>query len=227
MRELQVQHALVLRGVGVAFLHDVVAPGEIAVELAARSRRARDHQAPVPVVRQPQEEPRLALRVGGDARVELHAGHDLGDRRALARAGHDHAAIGDRREGERWQPGQRIVGRCRLRVGGGEVGAREAVDVREARPESLENVGAGDCRAGGKGSEEWKQCREAEHPGHDSLLAGPCRTRATCGQQCSNAKCPLQETMFSTDGVTNDRCANFTALSASSSIGSDLTRERE
>ena len=42
-------------------------------------------------------------------------------------------------------------------------------------------------------------------------LTGPCRTRATCGPQCSNAKCPLQETTFSTDGVTNDRCANFTA----------------
>ena len=48
---LQVQHTLVLRRIGVALLHDVVAPREIAVELAARSRRARDHQAPVPVVR--------------------------------------------------------------------------------------------------------------------------------------------------------------------------------
>ena len=69
-----------------------------------------------------------------------------------------------------WQPGQRIVGRRRQRVGGGEISAREAVDVREALPESLENVGARDGRAGGKGNEEKKQCCETDQSGHEAPL---------------------------------------------------------
>src|SRR5437773_5658399 len=87
--ELQVEHALVLRGVGVALLYHVIAPGEIAVELAARARCARDHQPAVPLVRKPQEKSRLAGRVRRDARVELQAGHRFGDRGALAWVGRD------------------------------------------------------------------------------------------------------------------------------------------
>src|SRR5437588_9860848 len=34
----QIEHALILGGVGVALLHNVIAPGEVAVELASRAR---------------------------------------------------------------------------------------------------------------------------------------------------------------------------------------------
>ena len=75
--ELKVEHALVLRRVGIALLHDVVAPREIAVELAARAGCAGNDQSAVPVVGQPQQEARLAGRIRCDARLDLQPGHDF------------------------------------------------------------------------------------------------------------------------------------------------------
>ncbi len=148
--QLQVEHALVLRRVRVALLQDVVAPREVAVELAARARRAGDDEAPVPVLGQAQEEARLAGRVGGDASIDLQAGHDLGDRVALAHTRRDRRAIGLRRERERRQAGDRIIGRRRGGVGGGEVGTVDAGRVGKGRAELPQQVVAG---RGGTGRE--------------------------------------------------------------------------
>src|SRR5262249_15157505 len=100
-RELKVQHALVLRRVRIALLQDVIAPREIAVKFATSSRRARDHKTPIPVVRQPQKEPRLVLWIGSDAGVELEARYGFCNRRAIGSARRNHGAIGLRREGAR------------------------------------------------------------------------------------------------------------------------------
>src|SRR5215469_18174530 len=48
----EIEDALVLGDIGVALLHDVIAPCEVTVELAARSRRAGDDELSVPLVRQ-------------------------------------------------------------------------------------------------------------------------------------------------------------------------------
>jgi len=60
--------------VRVALLHHVVAPSKVAVEFAAGTGGACDDQPTVPVVRQPQQEARLAFRVGGNARLDLEPG---------------------------------------------------------------------------------------------------------------------------------------------------------
>src|SRR5947209_17538848 len=91
--EPEIEHALVLRGVRVSLLHDVVAPGEVAVELAAGAGSAGDDEPAVPVVREPEEEARLAARIVGHARVELDAGDLARDRGPVGRIGGDDAAV--------------------------------------------------------------------------------------------------------------------------------------
>src|SRR5207247_611824 len=136
--KLQVQDALVLRSVRVALLHHVVAPSKVAVELAARAGGACDDQATVPVLRQPQQEARLAFRVGGNARLDLQAGYHFRDRSRRSRR--NDRAVGLRREGKRRKPGDRVVsGRCSwiLRC---QVRAYEARNVRKVISECCFNV---------------------------------------------------------------------------------------
>ena len=126
----EIEDALVLRDIGVALLHHVIAPGKVAVELAARPGGAGDDELSVPLVRQPDQDPGLAGRIVGDARIELDTRHFLGDRRAVRRAGRDDGAVGLRRKGEgREGRGQGIVGRRGGGIVCGEVGALEAIGV--------------------------------------------------------------------------------------------------
>src|SRR5205823_14101122 len=83
--ERQVQDARVLRGVRESLLHDVIAPGEVAVELAAGTRGAGNHETAVPRDGKPEQEAGFAGRVVRDPRVELDAGNGLGDRSAVGR----------------------------------------------------------------------------------------------------------------------------------------------
>src|SRR5207237_1149523 len=97
-----VQHAFVLRRIGVTSLHHIIAPGEVSVELAPRSGSARDHQPPVPVVRESEKEAPLAGGIAGDARLDLESRHWTPNRiepggRIVRVGGRDLAAIGARR----------------------------------------------------------------------------------------------------------------------------------
>ena len=76
--------------VGVAFLHDVITPGKITVEFAARAGCARNHEPAVPVVGEANQDTRLTLRVLGDASVDLNARYRPGDGRAMGRIGGNH-----------------------------------------------------------------------------------------------------------------------------------------
>ena len=136
--ELQVQDAFVLRSVRVALLHDVITPGEVAVELAARAGGACDDQATVPVVWQPQQEARLAFRVGGNARLDLESGYHFRDRRRRSRR--NDRAVGLRREGKRRKPGDRVVGRCRSRILRRQVRAYGTRNVRKVTSERCFDV---------------------------------------------------------------------------------------
>ncbi len=180
--QLQVEHALVLRRIGIALLHHIVAPREVAVELAARARGAGHHEAAVPVLRQAQQEARLASGIGRDAAIQLDARHDLGDGRALGGARRDRRSIGLRRERERRQAGDGVVGRRGVGVGGGEVGAVHAGGVGEGRAELPQQPIAGRGGAGGQRNEtgERQQGRPTAKQGRHrqvsmGFLSGPRR----------------------------------------------------
>ena len=159
--EREVEHALVLRGVGVALLHDVVAPGEVAVELAAGPGGAGHHQAAVPVVGQPQQEPALAGGIVGQARLELEAGHHPGDGRAVRRVGGDDVAVGLGGEGERRHAGERVVGGRGGGIGGGEVRALHAAGVGEPVREGRQHLLTAGGLGGGGEREQHEAHRQA------------------------------------------------------------------
>ncbi len=130
-------------------MHDVVAPGEVAVELAARARCAGHHHFAVPVIRKPDQDSRFTQRIICDAGLNLDARHRLGDGRAKTGRGCDHAAISLRRECERWQPGQGVIGRRGGRIGGREICALKAGCVGDPGFEQLQQAIA--SRGGGAG----------------------------------------------------------------------------
>src|SRR5438132_12973669 len=111
-RQIKVENALVLRNIGVALLQYVIAPREVAIELTARPRGASDDELTVPLGRQPEENPRLASRVVGDAPIQLNTRYGFGDR-CMSR-GRDHRAVCLRRKGERREAWQGIIGGRRL-----------------------------------------------------------------------------------------------------------------
>jgi len=80
--EKEIEDTLVLGDIGVAPLYDVIAPCEVAVELAARSRSAGDDELSVPLVRQPDQDSGFAGRIVGNARIELNSRNFLGNRGA-------------------------------------------------------------------------------------------------------------------------------------------------
>ena len=104
------------------------------------------------------EEPRLALRVGGDTGVELQPGTTfvIGGRLPALGAITPRSVIGVKANAG--SPGSELLAGVVSGLLVVRSVAREAVDVREARPESFEHVGACDGRAGGKGNEKKKQC---------------------------------------------------------------------
>ncbi len=127
----QVQDPLVLRRIRVALLDHVVAPGEVAVELAPRPRSARDDQLSVPVVRQPQQEARLARGIAGHAGGDLQPGNGLRDLRAIGWVGRNDGAIGHGGKSEGWQAGDGVVLRRGRRVVRRQVSTLDAGRVGE------------------------------------------------------------------------------------------------
>ena len=160
----EVQDSLVLRRVRVALLDHVVAPGEVAVELAARPRSARDDQPSVPVIWQPQQEARLARQIAGHAGRDLQPGNELGaNRRAIRGIGRDDAAIRLGREGEGWPPDRVVLGRSR-RVPRRQVSALDAGQVRESIAQGGDDPPAGSIRIGerGRGREHGDAARKLD-----------------------------------------------------------------
>jgi hypothetical protein len=74
--DVEIEHALVLRGVGIAFRQNVIAPREVAVVFAARSGSAGDDKLAVPVVGEAQDEARLLRDVVGEPAFDLNAGDE-------------------------------------------------------------------------------------------------------------------------------------------------------
>ncbi len=183
-REAEVQDPLVLRGVGVALLDDVVAPGEVAVELAARARGAGHHEPPVPVVREPQQEPRLAAGSSATRASSWRPGTACVIGVRSAALGRDDAAVGQRGEGER------PAGRARELFGGVVLGlavvrfvALEALDVGEDAREARFELSAaaalpcgGECGDRGNGEQGWKPSAHRTSP-----VGGRRRPRRPCG----------------------------------------------
>ncbi len=107
-------------------MQDIVAPGKIPVEFAARAGRAGDDELAVPVIRQPYQDARFPEWILGHASLKLNARHGLGDGRAKPSRRRYHAAIGLRSESAGRQSGHGVVGRRRGGVVCGEIGALEA-----------------------------------------------------------------------------------------------------
>src|SRR5262249_12877352 len=121
-RRPQIKSTLVLCDVGIAFLHDVITPGKIVVEFAARAGCARNHEPAVPVVGEANQDTCLTLRVLGDASVDLNARYRPGAGRAMGRMGGNRVAVGVWRKRKRRQCRNRVVGGGRREIGGGEIG---------------------------------------------------------------------------------------------------------
>src|SRR5262249_12703310 len=79
------------------------------------------HEPAVPVVGQANQDTRLTLRILSDASVDLNARYRPGDGRAVRRIWGNGVAIGLWHKRKRRQCRNRVVGRGRRQIGGGEI----------------------------------------------------------------------------------------------------------